>query len=237
VAPWSTGKLPEHAASDISRIKRADESIAQPDNAYPLGKFCEDGFGDCRASNLLLAFGLQAAGFCKVFVSNIYCCSVRNLEELEDIDKLQSSIGEVVENISELSREIETLLEKNEDVTPLIEEKENAEKSKHDLQTQIRQLVDEHTVVVMKDPSSENHIFLDAFDGELNGIPVLEAAKPLTFDERQKIKVMNIKNRTFYTEKEFVDGHPQLEMPIVQVRAFLTYPIVLGATLAKQGRQ
>jgi hypothetical protein len=227
-APWHMENISRYTMKDIDRIRKKDESIAAPTNAYPLSKFWEDRFGDCRATNLIQAFCLQAAGFGEVFVSNIYWSAMEYRGEIEELDELQVSFGRLMGDLISLNNEDSVGTNGG---AQLEGQKFSLERKKNELQDQVRALkgtrVSEHTIVIMKEPSTGRYIFLDAYAGEFNGVPVLETGKLLTLSERQKMKLIDIKNRSFYSQKRLVDGHPKLERSMTKFRAFLTYPLVL----------
>jgi hypothetical protein len=253
--PWSDPKssLQEAARRDIARVKNGDNAadIAKFDDAYKLSEFVASEFGDCRPTNLLMAFALKAAGFGKdedIQIVNVRCARMESLDDAKKLDDVQKQAAQMLKDIEALEEQIAEGKTQGKDTSTLearkIEKEEQfygaKQKGIKGLKAELAELTGDHTLIVMKwppnTPETEQELrFMDFFYGELHGLPVNAAAKPLAEQERDSLRSNSLgkyKNRAFHAEKitDTQNGGIYHKAPFVQVRAFLPYPQVIGAS-------
>lgn len=257
--PWKDEKkkLRVHAKRDIARAINNDNSIALPKEGYPLSEFVNESFGDCRPTNLLFAFGIKAAGLGgdnDVYIVNVRCAKMEKDTVATKIDDMQIEDAALIKDISALKKQLEAITPGSDEATRLTQEKDTKEKRHGELRVELANLAGDHTLIVMAWPpnvqspdqsqvqrsdqkKSGQHaqelVFIDAFYGELHGLPIGKTSEVLpkkTREElREKIYKMPYKNRTFFAEKiRDAKGYKVNSAEFVQIRAFLPYPKIVG---------
>ncbi len=132
--PWSDPKssLQDASRRDIERVKSGAPAtdIADFDASYKLSEFVANEFGDCRPTNLLMAFALKAAGFGKdedIQIVNVRCARLGSMEDVKALDGKQALAGQLLKEIDTLEGKIAAGKEQHRDTTGLENEKTGKE--------------------------------------------------------------------------------------------------------------